>query len=120
MAASGGGCRGAGEISPAVAGRSADKSTRLNYFMMLVHPAARPTVQKLNVLQRSLFCSCAGEGTLYLLKYLMSLPITDWYATCALSIRLRTDPRAGKDESAKINNSKVRKYGQDDESRHFR
>jgi alcohol dehydrogenase len=47
------------------------------------------------------------------------LPITDWYATCALNIRLRTDPLPGKDEHQKINNSKVRNYGQDDEAAIF-
>jgi hypothetical protein len=64
---------------------------------MLSAPAARPlTVQKLNVLQRLLFCSCAGEGTLYILTYLISLPITDWYVACSLNIRREADPVSGR------------------------
>jgi hypothetical protein len=54
--------------------------------------AARPrTVSTLNTLQRSLFSSCTGEGSLYNLTYLILLPITHWYVACSLNIWRNAD-----------------------------
>ena len=66
-------------------------------FMMLSAPAARPlTVQKLNVLRRFAVLFMRRRRRPLYLKYLISLPITDWYVACGLNIRRRTDPRAGQ------------------------
>jgi hypothetical protein len=65
--------------------------------MMLSAPAARPlTVQKLDALRRLLFCSCAGEGTLYILNVSDFIADYGLVRNTALNIRLRTDPRAGQ------------------------